>query len=157
MLDQKETKENLRTGFPVDRKPYTDDYDYDDDSDLEEDEDWDPLDLEDSQVVPESGKSDHSDSATVVGSRNSEAKGKESPDIISISDMDSLFSDPDDTKVEAEVPATPTPAPTHVGTIVVISDVAFVTWVYFLFSYHRLSDLARQIPGSTSLFIHERN
>ena len=39
VLDRKETKESLRTEFPLNRKPYTRDYDYDDDSDLEEDED----------------------------------------------------------------------------------------------------------------------
>ena len=121
----KETKENLRTGFPVDRKPYTGDYDYDDDSDLEEDEDWDSPDVEDFQAVPENGKNDRSDSATVVDTRNSDAKGNESPDTISVSDVDSLFSYSDDTKARAE--ATVAPTPTHIGTVVVIEDVAFVT------------------------------
>ena len=141
MLDQRESKENLRTDFPIDKKPYTDDYDYDDDSDLEEDEDWDPPDVEDSQAAPENGKSDHPNSATVVGSQSSDSKGKESPDIVSVSDMESLFSDSDDTKAEAEVPTGPTPTPAHVGTVVVIDDIAFVTWVYFLFSSNRISDL----------------
>ena len=127
VLDQRESKENLRTDFPIDRKPYTNDYDYDDDSDLEEDEDWDPPNVEYSQAAPENGKSNQSDSATVVGSQSSDSKGKESPDIVSVSDMESLFSDPDDTKVEAEVPAGPTPTPAHVGTVVVIDDVAFIT------------------------------
>ena len=132
VLDKKETKENLRTGFPVDRKPYTGDYDYDDDSDLEEDEDWDSSDIEDSQVLPGKRKIDQTDSATVVDSRDSDAKGNESPDIISVSDVDSLFSDPDDAKAQIEVPATP--SPTHVGTVVVIEDIAFVTYTCFSFS-----------------------
>ena len=127
MLDQRESKENLRTDFPIDRKPYCGDYDYDDDSDLEEDEDRDPPDVEDCQAAPENGKSNQSDSATVVGSQSSDSKGKESPDIVSVSDMESLFSDPDDMKAEAEVPAGPTPTPVHVGTVVVIDDVAFIT------------------------------
>ena len=125
VLDKKEIKENLRTGFPVDRKPYTGDYDYDDDSDLEEDEEWDSTDIEDSRVMPEKGKTDQSDSATVVDSRDSDTKGNESPDIISVSDGDSLFSDSDDTKAQAEIPATSTS--THTGTVAVIEDVAFVT------------------------------
>lgn len=133
VLDKKETEENLRTGFPVDRKPYTGDYDYDDDSDLEEDEDWESSDIEDSQVMPEKGKTDQSDSATVVDSRDSDVKGNESPDIVSVSDMDSLISDSDDTRAQVEVPATP--SPTHVGTIVVIEDIAFVTYTCFSFSY----------------------
>ena len=52
MLGREENKENLRTQFPVDRKPFTGDYDYDADSDLEEDEDWDSSDIEDIQVDP---------------------------------------------------------------------------------------------------------
>ena len=127
MLDQKEAKENLRAGFPLDRKPYTDDYDYDADSDLEEDEDWDSSDAEDSRVVLEKGKSSQSDSSTLVDSQNSDAKDDESSDIISVSDMDSLLSDPVDTKTKAEV--APAPTPTHIGTVIVIDGVAFVTWV----------------------------
>ena len=125
MLSRKETKENLRTGFPIDRRPYTDDYDYDADSDLEEDDDWDSSNTEDPQVAPENGKGDQSDPATLIGSKNPDAKDNESPDIISISDVDSLFSDPVDTKANAEAVATPTSA--HVGITVVIDDVAFVT------------------------------
>ena len=125
MLDQKEIKENLRTGFPVDRRPYTDDYDYDADSDLEEDDDWDSSDTEDPQVVPENGKVDQSDSATLIGSKNSDGKDNGSSDIISVSDVDSLFSDSVDTKAKAEATTTPTPA--HIGTTIVIDDVAFVT------------------------------
>lgn len=155
MLDQKETKENLRAGFAVDRKPYTDDYDYDADSDLEEDEDWDSSDAEDSRVVLEKGKSNQSDSGTLVDSQNSDAKDDESSDIISVSDMDSLLSDSVDTKAKAEVAATPTP--THIGTVAVIDDVAFVTWVCSSFSQCGLSDLLRQVPGTTSLLVHKRD
>ena len=126
VLDQNEKKQDLRAIFPVDKKPYIGDYDYDDDSDLEEDEDWDFSDDEDAQHLPADlkGKCDGSDSSTLADSRNPDAKGDESPDIISISDVDSLFSD-SHTKTEAE--AVTTPAPTHVGTVVVIEDVAFVT------------------------------
>ena len=76
-----ESGENLRTQFPVDRKPSTCDYDYDADSDLEEDEDWDSSDIEDTRVVPSKYKGDKSNSAALIGSRNSDAKGNESPDI----------------------------------------------------------------------------
>ena len=125
VLNWGEGGENLRTQFPVDRKPSTCDYDCDADSDLEEDEDWDSSDIEDTRVVPFKYKGDKSDSATLIGSRNSDAKGNESPDIISVSDMDSMFSDSADTKAGAEM--TVTSNPTHVGTVVVIEDVAFVT------------------------------
>ena len=127
MLDQNEKKQDLRTVFPVDRKPHIGDYDYDDDSDLEEDEDCDFSDDEDTQPPPADlkGKSDGSDSSTLVGSQNPEAKGDESPEIISTSDIESLFSEPVNTNTGAEAVTTPTP--THVGTVVVVEDVAFVT------------------------------
>ena len=127
MLDQEGAKENLRVGFPVDRKPHTNDYDYDVDSDLEEDEDWDSSDTGDSKVVLDKAQDNQSDSVTLVGGKNSDAKDNESSDIISVSDVDSLFSDPVDTKTKAEV--APAPTPTHIGTVVVIDNVAFVTWV----------------------------
>ena len=155
MLDQKETRENLRTQFPADKKPYTADYDYDADSDLEEDEDWDSSDIEDIQVVVSKGESDKSDSATLVGSRNSNTKDNETSDVISVSDIDSLLSDSVDTKAEAEVAVTPNP--THIGTVVVIEDVAFVTWVRLSFPYSRLSNLVQQISGAASLPVHERD
>ena len=147
MLNQKETNQNLRTQFPVDRKPYTDDYDYDADSDLEEDEDWDSSDVE---VVP---SKDKSDSSTLVGSQSTDVKGDEV--IISVSDMDSLLSDSANTKIEVEAAAARDP--THIGTVVVIDDVAFVTYVCFLLSYRRLPDLVQQIPGAASLLVHERD
>jgi len=110
----------------VDRKPYTGDYDYDCDSDLDEDEYCDFSDFEDSKVVPEKGKGDKSGPGT-EDIKNSDGKENSSSDVISISDMDSLFSDSSETRAEAEIVATPTPAPAHIGTVVVVEDVAFVT------------------------------
>ena len=75
--------------------------------------------------MPENGKVDQSDSATLIGSKNSDGKDNESSDIISVSDMDSLFSDSVHTKAKPE--ATTIPAPAHIGTTVVIDDAAFVT------------------------------
>ena len=123
MLDQKETKENLRARFPVDKKHYTCDYEYDADSDLEEDEDWDSSDVEDAQVVPSNDKGDKSDSGTLVENQSSDAKNNEPSDIISVSDMDSLFSDSAHTRAGTEVVSNPA----HVGDVVVVEDVAFVT------------------------------
>ena len=125
MLDQRETKENLRTRFPIDRKPYTGGYDHEADSDLEEDEDWDSANVKDSQVTSEKRRSDASDSGTLIDGKISDAMDSEHSDIVSISDVDSVFLDSVETKAEAEVPATP--SPTHIGTVVVIEDVAFVT------------------------------
>ena len=124
MLDQNEKKQDLRTVFPVDRKPHIGDYDYDTDSDFEEDEDCGFSDDEDTQPLPAGLKerNDGSDSSTLAGNRGPDAKGDDSPDIISVSDMDSLFSESANTKAEVT-----TPAPTHAGTVVVIEDVAFVT------------------------------
>ena len=130
MLDGKETKESLRAGFPADRKPYTRDYDYEDDSDLEEDEDWDSSDVEDFQVAPEKEENNHSDYGTAFSGQNPGAKGNESPDIIFVPDADPLSLDSVDTKAQAGIAVAPTP--THVGTVVVIDDAAFVTWVFFL-------------------------
>ena len=127
VLDRKETKEDLRTRFPAGSKPHIDDYDYDADSDLEEDEDWDSSDIEDSQAVPEKRKSEKSNSGTSIGCQYPDAKYNEPSDVISISDVDSLLSDSTDTKAEGGV--TPTRTPTHIGTVVVIDDVAFVTYV----------------------------
>lgn len=127
LLDKKETKVNLRNKFPVDRKPYTTDYDYDADSDLDEDECWDLSESEcTAQPVPENpkGKSGESDSSTLVGSPL-DAKSRKSSDIISVSDVDSLLSDSAETKAEVKEVGTP---PIHVGTVVVVEDVAFVTF-----------------------------
>ena len=127
MLNRKETKEDLRTQFPADRKPYSGDYDYDADSDLEEDEDLNFSGDEDTQPVPVKGESDKSDSdsSTLTESQNLDAKGNESSDIISVSDVDSLFAGSVGTK--AEVDGAVASTPTHIGAVVVVEDVAFVT------------------------------
>jgi hypothetical protein len=125
VLDQKEANENLRTEFPVHRKPYSSDYDYDVDSDLEGGEGLDSSDNDDPQAAPGKEESDKFDSGTLVGSQRSGAKNEEPLDIISVSDVDSLVSGSSDTKVEDEVAVNP--APTHIGTVVIIDDVAFVT------------------------------
>ena len=121
MLDERGVKENLRTRFPTDRKPYTTRYDYEDDSDLEEDDDSEDISDDDStsvhQVVTE--KSGNSD---VIILEKPDAKSEESSEIISVSDLDSLFSDSSDTKGKTE-----TASSAHVGKVVVIEDVAFVT------------------------------
>jgi len=155
VLKQKETNENLRTQFPTDRKPYSDDYDYDADSDLDEDEDWDSSDVEDFQVAPSKDKSDKSDSSTLVGSQSSDVKGNRASDIISVSDMDSLLSDSVDTKIEAEVAVAQNP--THIGTVAAIEDVAFVTYVCSSFPCFGLADLVQQITGAAPLLVHERD
>ena len=117
VLDEKET-ENLKARFPTDREQYTADYDYEDDSDLEDDDEDDEPSGALSQVATEKP----GDNSDVTSIENSDAKSNDSLDIVSISDLDSLFSEPFDTKGEARtVPST------HVGKVVVIGDVAFVT------------------------------
>jgi len=123
VLDERGNKENLRARFPTDRKPYTTRYDYEDDSDLEVDDDDDDDILDDEpasapQVVTKKSK----DSSDIVVFENSDVKSNESSDIISVSDLDSLFSESSDAKGETET----TPS-AHVGKVVVIEDVAFVT------------------------------
>ena len=122
MLDERKSKENLRARFPADRKPYTSNYEYEDDSDLEVDDDDSDSDSEDEpavvpQVATEKLANDTND---IV--ENSDAKSNESSDIISVSDVDSLFSEPLDTMGETDLAS-----PAHVGKVVVIEDVAFVT------------------------------
>ena len=123
MLDERRTKENLRARFPTGRKPYTTRYDYEDDSDLEEDDDDDDDILDDDSLagVPQAVTEKPRDNDVVV-LKKSDAKSNESSDIISVSDLDSLFSGSSDTKGETE-----TASSTHVGKVVVIEDVAFVT------------------------------
>ena len=123
MLDERETKENLRAEFPTDRKPYANDHDYEDDSDLEEDEEEDILydELAGAPVATEK-PGDNSDAANI---ENSNVKDNESLDIVSVSDLDSLFSEPSE-KGESE-----TASSAHVGKVVVIEDVAFVTYAGF--------------------------
>jgi len=119
-LNEGRTEENLRARFPTNRRPYTTRYDYEDDSDLEVEEDDDDI-LDDEpasprQVVTKKPR----DSSDIVVLENSDAKSNESPDIISVSDIDSLFSGSSNTKGETETAS-------HVGKVVVIEDVAFVT------------------------------
>jgi len=119
VLDKREVKEDLRTGFPTGRKPYSSGYDYEDDSDLEEDDGEDILDDEPvgaAQVTTEEPRNDG------VADGNSDANSNEPSDIISISDLDSLFSGSPDAKGEIR-----TASRAHVGKVAVIEDVAFVT------------------------------
>jgi len=160
VLGQKKTKENLRTRFPADRKPYNSDYDYDADSDLEEDEDCNFSDDEDLRVTSEKGSEKGGNKGSESSTDDNKANRKEiaSSDVMSISDMDSLFSEPPGAKPgEAEVVTTPTAAPAHIGTVAVIEDVAFVTYVLFLFSHCRLSNMVQQISRTTPLLIYQRD
>jgi len=120
VLDEKGIKENLRTRFPEDRKPYTNRYDFEDDSDLEEDDDDDSIiddePASDSQVVTRKPRN----SSDIV-LESSDAKINDPSDIVSISDLDSLFSESSDTNGE-----TKTTSSTHVGKVAVIEDVAFI-------------------------------
>ena len=115
------TTENLRAGFPIDRKPYTTNYEYENDSDLEEDDDEDILD-DGPASVPQAVMEKPRSGSDLVVLEGSDAKSHGSSDIISVSDLDSLFSESYDTKGETE-----TAASAHVGKVVVIEDVAFVT------------------------------
>ena len=121
VLDERKTKENLRSRFPADRKLYSTCYDYEDDSDLEEDDDSEDISDDDStsvhQVVTE--KSGNSD---VIILEKPDAKSSEPSDVLSVSDLDSMFSESSDTESRAE-----TASSAHVGKVVVIEDVAFVT------------------------------
>ena len=124
MLGERGTKENLRARFPTDRSPYTTRYDYEDDSDLEEDDDDDDDDILDNEPagIPQIVTKKPRDSSDIVVLENSDAESNESPDIISVSDLDSLFSGSFDTKGE-----TGTASSAHVGKVVFVEDVAFVT------------------------------
>ena len=131
-LGQRERNLNLRTHFPTGRKPYTTDYDYDADSDLEEEEDCDfSNDEETTRAVSEKprGKSCKSNSSILSGNQSSDAKGNGYSDITS--DSDSLFSG----STKAEVRGATTATPAHVGAVLIIDDVAFVTWACLLSSY----------------------
>ena len=119
VLDECKSKENLRTRFPGNRKNYTSNYDYEDDSDLEEDENEEVPD--DEPIISPSVTTEKTGniSSELASAENSNAKSPESSDIISVSDLDSLCSESPDTKDEV--------GPAHVGKVVVIEDVAFVT------------------------------
>ena len=134
MLNERRTKENLRARFPTDRKPYTTRYDYEDDSDLEVDADDDDDDTPDDEPAsaPQVVTKKPRDSSHIVVLENSDAKSNEPPDIISVSDLDSLFSESSDAKGETESTSS-----AHVGKVVVIEDVAFVTYVSLPSTYAR--------------------
>ena len=121
MLNEAGARENLRTRFPADRKPYKTRYDYEDDSDLEEDYENEDIPDDDPASVPQvvTEKSGNSDAVIL---EKSDAKYNEPSDILSISDLDSVFSESSDTKGGAE-----TVSSAHVGKVAVIEDVAFVT------------------------------
>ena len=110
----------MRAGFPTDRNPYTIHYDYEDDSDLEEGDDDEILDDEPASVPQVVSEKLKDDDAVVI--ERSDAKSHESPDVFSVSDMDSMFSESSDTNDETGAASS-----AHVGKVVVIEDVAFVT------------------------------
>ena len=126
-LGERESKEDLRAKFPVDRKPYTDNFDYEDDSDLDDDDEdviFDDEPVGAPQVTTEEpGNTD--DDIITVG--NSDAKTREPSDIISVSDLDSLFSGSPDAGSEGGAATS-----AHIGKVVIIEDVAFVTSACFL-------------------------
>ena len=102
MPDGRRTKENLRatSGFPIDRRRYTTCHNYEDDSDLEEDDDDDEL-AGVSQAVTEKPR----DNDAVVLDK-SDAKSNQSSDIVSVSDLDSLFYESSYAKGETDHPLT---------------------------------------------------
>jgi len=123
VLDGRGTKENLRADFPEDRKHYTDDYDYEDDSDLEDDEDG-VLDDAEPEDAPQVAAGKPENSFDIVNAGNSDAKNNEPSDIISVSDLDSLFYESSDTKGTGEAESG---SSAHVGKVIIIQDVAYVT------------------------------
>ena len=124
VLDKCKSNQNLRTRFPANAKPYTTNYGYEDDSDLEEDDEDDQEDFPDDElaVTPrvETEKSG-GDSPDLVTIENSDAKSTRSSDILSVSDLDSVFSKLSDTDTKDEV------GRGHVGKVAVIEGAAFVT------------------------------
>ena len=111
----------MRAGFPTDIKPYTSHYDYENDSDIEEDCDDEDIPDDEPAGTPQVVTEKPRNGNTVVLEK-SDARSNESSDILSVSDLDSMFSEPSDTKGEME-----TTFSAHVGKVVVIEDVAFVT------------------------------
>ena len=89
VLNERGARENLRAGFPMDRKPYASHYDYEDASDLEEDDDEDILDDEPASAPQVVSEKPRNDDAVVL--ERSDAKSHESPDTIPVSDLDSMF------------------------------------------------------------------
>ena len=133
VLEERKRKENLRTRFPENRKPCTSHYDYEEDSDLEGGDDDDDDDISDDeptvspQVATEKPPASPLELVTI---EKSDAKSRESSDTMSISDLDSLFSELVDVKHESDT--------AHVGKVVIIEDVAFVTYVTYPLRAHSL-------------------
>ena len=121
MLAERAAKENLRARFPANRKPYTSHYDYEDNSDLEEDYDDDDISDDEPASVPQIFKEKPGDNDAVVLEKL-DTKSSEPSDILSVSDLESLFSESSDTKGGTE-----TTSSAHIGKVAVIEDVAFVT------------------------------
>jgi len=105
-------------------KPYTNDYDYEDDSDLEDDEEG-VLDGAEPEDDPSVVAGKPGNSSDVVGPDAKSTDERSDPDVISVSDIDSLFSDSSDIKGAGSEPGSSSSA--HVGRVIVIRDVAFVT------------------------------
>ena len=121
-LDKEETTGNLRVRFSSDRKPYTCTYDYDSDSDLEDDDD--DEEIQDDELVdsPQTVMEEPRNDSELAIIENPDTRNSESPDVVSISDFGSVFSEPFDRKSETNHDSS-----THVGKVVYIEDVAFVT------------------------------
>ena len=130
MLDERKVEENLRVRFPIERELYTSGYEYEDDSDLEEDDDDDDASDSDDEPTLASqiagGKPGNYPEHVTTENSNTIGDSSQGSDIISVSEFYSVFSDSSDTKLETN------PAPSaHIGKVVVIEDVAFVTSVTF--------------------------
>ena len=121
MLNERGVKENLRARFPTDRSPYTSHYDYENDSDLEEGYDDEGIPDNEPASVPQVVTEEPRDDGVVVV-EISDANSDESSDIFSISDLDSLSSESSGMGDETGALSS-----AHVGKVVVIEDVAFVT------------------------------
>ena len=121
MLDGRETEENLRDEFPTDRAPYTWEYDYDSDSDLGDDDkessnDELAVSLQAVTEMPGNGSGP-------AGIRNLDVKSSKPSEIVSIPELGSVvIMEASDGKIE-----TNSDPSAHVGKVVVIEDVAFVT------------------------------
>ena len=126
MLDERETEENLRDRFPKDSKPYTREYLYDDDSDLEDDDEEEISDDE-PMSPPQVATEEPGNNSELTVIENPDGKNSKPSDIISISDLGSVFSYSPDAGKNA---ANSDPS-AHVGKAIIIEDVAFVTCVTF--------------------------
>ena len=152
VLEERKSKENLRARFPENRKPCTSHYDYDDDSDLEGEDDDDDDDISDDEpTVPPQAATEKpaTGSLELVTIEKSDASSSESSDVTSVSDLDSLFSEPVYIKDESNT--------AHFGKVIVIEDVAFITHVSFYPLEARTENDGLQIPGVASVPVHQRD